>query len=101
MLYEESFKKFERQEETTRVVLNMEEFAKLSINVTLCEQNDNVNILFLKDTGPGFSLSELRHALTGQTNSKLPSTLENGLNIFKFAGLKLAHHTFIITKTIL
>ena len=93
-LYEESYKKFERQEETTRVVLNIEEFSKLSINVTLCEQNDSVNILFVKDTGPGFSHSELRHALTGQT-----STNSSVLDFFKFSALKIAQHTFIITHT--
>jgi hypothetical protein len=66
----------------------------LDISIHLC-QYDETSILFIKDLGPGMTHTDLKVAMTGQYSGDI----SNKYDIFKYASLHLAMHTFVISKT--
>ena len=86
----------------------MEDFESLELGISLfqhCNQQD-VNILQIKDNGPGMTFQDLREAMTGEiTSSKMNQQGFNSdesslFSCFKFAALNLACHTLVISKTL-
>ena len=52
-------------------MVNIEEFPKLDLGITLYQQcqKQEVNILMIKDDGPGMNHRDLKEALTGELQS--------------------------------
>jgi hypothetical protein len=101
-LYERYFQLHER-EESSKQILNREDFEQLDMIVRLLfypQKPAKENILHIKDNGPGMTHLNLKEALTGE----IPDySRQHGecqfFDYFKYAALKLASHTLVITRT--